>query len=105
MNFKSNKIIKGLCIFSVTLLSGFGITALSFNLFDVLTQNQMRLLFAVDVLLIMAIGTIVWFIFESGKVKKKKQKEFEERHNERVNAKNAQMKDIEIIIAKNKYAA
>lgn len=105
MNSKSNKIIKGILIFSVTLLSGFGITALSFNLFDALTQNQMRLLFAVDILLIIAVGIIVWFIYESGKLKKKKQKEFEQRHNERVKAKSAQMKDIEIIIAKNKYAA
>ena len=100
MNNKSNKIIKGLLIFSVTLFSGFGITALSFNLFDALTQNQMRLLFAIDVLLIIA-----WLLFESVKLKKKKQKEFEHRHNERVKAMNAQMKDIEIIIAKNKYAA
>ncbi len=105
MNNKSNKIIKGLLIFSVTLFSGFGITALSFNLFDALTQNQMRLLFAIDVLLIIAVGTIVWLLFESVKLKKKKQKEFEHRHNERVKAMNAQMKDIEIIIAKNKYAA
>lgn len=105
MNKKSNKIIKGLLIFSVTLLSGFSITALSFELFDVLTQNQMRLLFAVDVLLISAIGAVVWFLFESGRLKRKKQKLFEQRHNERVMAKNAQMKDIDIIIAKNKYAA
>ncbi len=65
----------------------------------------MRLLFAIDVLLIIAVGTIVWLLFESVKLKKKKQKEFEHRHNERVKAMNAQMKDIEIIIAKNKYAA
>ena len=105
MNTKSKKIIKGLLIFSATLLSGFAITALSFKLFDVLTQNQMRILFAADVVFICVIGAAVWFIFESSRLKKKKQKLFEQRHNERVRAKNAQMKDIDIIIAKNKYAA
>ena len=105
MKNKSNKIVEGLIIFTVTLLSGFGITALSFELFDVLTQNQMRLLFTVDIMLILAIGSIAWFIFEADKSKKRKQKRFEQRHNERVRAKNARMKDIEIIIAKNKYAA
>ncbi len=105
MNNKTNKIVKGLIIFGATLLAGFGITALSFNLFDVLTQNQMRLLFAIDVLLIIAIGAAVWFIFESNKIKKEKQRQFEKRHTQRVEKRNSEMRDINIIIAKNKYAA
>lgn len=105
MNNKKSKIIKGLIIFVTTLLAGFGITALSFNLFDVLTQNQMRLLFAADVLLIIAVGAAVWSVYESNKIKKQRQLLFEERHKERVARRNSEMKDIDIIIAKNKYAA
>ena len=37
------KLLKGLFITTVTLFAGFGITALTFNLFETLTSNEMKI--------------------------------------------------------------
>lgn len=78
------KLFKGLLITTVTLLSGFGITAISFNLFGTLTANEMKIFFAVDVIILFTVGTVFFLIDESNKKKKRKQKEFEKRHAQRV---------------------
>ena len=44
------KLFKSILITTVTLLSGFGITSISFNLFGTLTSNEMKLFLAIDVL-------------------------------------------------------
>lgn len=98
-------ILKSVIIFLTTLFVGFGITAFSFNLFHDLTQNQMRLLFALDVISLIAIGGGVMYFFESKKAKKRREQELQERHNKRVELRKAQYKDIDVIIAKNKFAA
>lgn len=105
MNKGIKNFIKATLIFTVTLAVGFGITAISFNLFESLSRNQMRLLFAFDVITLLAIGSIVWLYFENKAVKKKKEQELKERHNRRIEAREREMRDIEIITAKNKFAA
>lgn len=105
MNKNKKQIVTASIIFITTLLSGFAITALSFNLFDVLTQNQMRVLFTADVLILFAIGSAAWFCFEAKKSKAKKKKELELRHNKRIEQRYTEMREIDAILAKNKFAA
>ena len=99
------QILKAVIIFISTLVIGFVVTAISFNLFDNLTQNQLRLLFALDIISLLAMGSGVWFFFESKRNKKMRELELKERHRQRVELRNAEYKDIDIIIAKNKFAA
>ncbi len=78
------KLLKGLFITTVTLFAGFGITALTFNLFGTLTSNEMKIFFALDVAVLFTVGTIFFLIEDKNKRKKKQQQEFEKRHLERV---------------------
>ncbi len=78
------KLFKGLLIVTVTLLSGFGITAISFNLFGTLTSNEMKLFFAIDVIVLFTVGTVFFLIDESNKKKKRRKEQFEKRHAQRV---------------------
>ncbi len=78
------KLLKGLFITTVTLFAGFGITALTFNLFKTLTSNEMKIFFALDVAILLAVGTVFFLIEDINKKKKKQQQEFEKRHLERV---------------------
>ena len=80
MNKKAKEIIKGIIIFTVTLTIGFMVTAVSFNLFNELTRSQMRLLFATDIIVLLAIGSGAWFTEHSIKLKKKRERELEKRH-------------------------
>lgn len=62
MNKTIKKIISSIIISSITLGIGFGITMVSFNLFGTLTPNQMKLLFAVDVICLVAVvGAFLFF--------------------------------------------
>lgn len=105
MNKNTKQIIQGAIIFIATLLIGFGITAISFNLFDTLTQNQMRILFTADVMLLIAIGTVAKLIFDGKKAKKKREKKLNDRHNKRIEQRQLEINGIDIIIAKNNFAA
>ena len=105
MNRRKKQLIEGAIIFISTLAVGFIMTILSFELFDVLSQNQLRVLFAVDFTLLIASAGGVMIYFESVKNKKRRQKEFEKRHNKRIEEKQSQMKDIEAIIAGRNFAA
>lgn len=84
MKKSTKKIILSIAISIITLIVGVVITAISFNIFDELTRNQLRLLFTFDVLILLAIGTISWFVYENKQMKNKKRKELERRHNVRV---------------------
>lgn len=78
------KLFKGLLITTVTLLCGFGICAIFFNLFGTLTANEMKIFVALDVIILLTVGGIFYCIDEKKAKKKIKEKEFEKRHNERV---------------------
>lgn len=97
--------IKAVLISISSLMAGIAITAVSFNLFDSLTNNQMKLLFALDVICLAVLGTIIYFIVESKKVRDRRKKEFEKRHNSRIAQRNDQMRDIFKIINQTDFAA
>lgn len=105
MNRNFKKVLEGLLIFAATLIAGFLITAISFNLFDELTRNQLRILFTIDIAALSAIGGIVFFAANSKKQKLRKKKEFEKRHQQRTNKRDNEMAGINIIPAKNQFAA
>lgn len=105
MNKRTKQLIEGTVIFISTLVIGFIITILSFKLFDSLSQNQMRILFTVDFIMLITSAGGVMFYFESEKNKKQRKKEFEKRHNKRVEERQTQLKDIESIISGRNFAA
>lgn len=78
------KLFKGLLIATVTLLCGFGICAIFFNLFGTLTANEMKIFVALDVIILLTVGGIFYYIDEKKAKNKIKEREFEKRHNERV---------------------
>ncbi|MCM1115792.1 MAG: MFS transporter [Clostridium sp.] len=99
------QILKGITIFFTTLIFGFFITIVTFHLFDTLTDNQMKLLFALDVISLLIAGCIAWFVCESKKAKKEKAKELARRHRKRVNDRLQEMSEIEKIISTADFAA
>lgn len=105
MKKSTKKAITGAIIFAVTLFSGFGITAVSFNLFDVMSRNQMRLIFALDVILLLVIGAIAWFVYEHKSAKKIRKKKFEKRHNERLCKIESQKSEILSLLKSENFAA
>lgn len=78
------KIFKSIAISVVTLVVGFGITAISFNLFDNLSRNELRVLFAVDFIILFAIGGITLWSSERKATRLKKERELAKRHEARV---------------------
>ena len=62
MNKTVKKLISSVAISAVTLSVGFIVTMVSFNLFDALTTNQMRILFTVDFVCLIAVGGIFLYI-------------------------------------------
>ena len=58
------KLFKGLLIATVTLLCGFGICAIFFNLFGTLTANEMKIFVALDVIILLTVGGIFYCIDE-----------------------------------------
>lgn len=105
MKEKTKKFITGIIIFISTLVTGFSITAISFRLFDSLTNNQMRILFAADVIMLLIIGTIAWFIYESKVNCNRKDREFEQRHNDRVKRNIEYSKELATILDYSNFAA
>lgn len=78
------KLFKGLLITTVTLLCGFVICAIFFNLFGTLTANEMKIFVALDIIILLTVGGIFYCIDEKKAKNKIKEKEFEKRHNERI---------------------
>lgn len=72
MNINLRKILNALFIFTVTAAAGFLITAVSFNLFDRLTVNEMRILFTLDILLLLVCGG--YFLYHSDKKRVRKER-------------------------------
>lgn len=71
------KLFKGLLITTVTLLCGFGICAIFFNLFGTLTANEMKIFVALDVIILLTVGGIFYCIDEKKAKNKIKEKKFE----------------------------
>lgn len=92
------EILTGISIWAVTLIVGFSITSICFSLMDRLTRNEMRIMFVIDIAIILAIGTAAWFIYESKTGKRLRDEKFEKRHSERIEKNKADMAEIEKII-------
>lgn len=105
MKKRMQKIIKEVLIFVVTLITGAVISGVSFNLFDALTSTQVRVLFAIDIAILVVIGAIAFLIYESKQSKKEREERFRERHNKRIEENERRMSGIEEIISFSKYAA
>ena len=71
------KLFKSILITAVTLLSGF-------NLFGTLTSNEMKLFLAIDVIILVFVGGVFYYIDEKQSKRKKKEMEFQKRHLQRV---------------------
>lgn len=105
MNKSVKKIVESLVITTVTLVMGFIITSISFNLFDNLNNNQMKVLFAIDVICLIAVGSFFFVLSETKNAKKKRKQSFEKRHRERIEQKHKQFNEIECIINNSNFAA
>lgn len=99
------KFITALTIFTVTLIAGFAITGISFNLFESLTSNQMKIIFSVDILSLAIIAISVWYFFESRKIKEQRKKELEKRHQKRIIQRENELSEINKIINFSNFAA
>lgn len=105
MKKQVKKIILGLIIMAVTLAAGFGITIISFNLFESMSANQMKILFAADIIILALTATGVWYFLESKNIKAKKQNAFEERRKGRICKREKEMQGINEIINLSNFAA
>lgn len=105
MKKQVKQIITALAIMAVTLIAGFGVTILSFNLIDSMSVNQMRILFTIDILALLISAAGVWHFFESKKLKAKRQKEYQKRKAARISQSEKEMKEINEIINLSNFAA
>ncbi len=99
------QIISALVISGVTLAAGFAITGISFNLFDNLTSNQMKVLFAIDILSLAVIATSVWYFFEMKRIKARRKRLLEKRHKKRIEQFENDLKEINKLIDFSNFAA
>lgn len=105
MNKTIKKIITSIIISTITLGIGFGLTMVSFNLFGTLTPNQMKMLFAVDVICLVAVvGTFLFFL-DKKSIEAKRQAQFEKRRSKRIEDIANQYAIVESIISSSNFAA
>lgn len=82
---------------SVTaLIVGFGAMVLPFRLFENLTGMQMRILFIAEIIVYFAIVSAFFLIKEAKAEKEKRRLELLERHNRRVEKRNAELSGIRV---------
>lgn len=105
MKKSTKKFLVGTVIFISTLIIGFAVTLTSFNLFDTLSDNQMKILFTIDFLSICFVGIGAWYISEGKKSKKAKRKALQKRHEQRLKLQNEQKQKIDLIISQCNIAA
>jgi hypothetical protein len=98
MKKKIQSALRSFALFAVTLTSGFALTLGSFNLFESLSRNQMRLLFVADIAIILSVGAAVHFFTESRRARVKKENELRNRHEARVRIHNSQYDEVNKII-------
>jgi len=95
MKKNTKKLLMGISISLITLGAGFLITIVSFNLFDSLTANQMKLLFAIDVISLITSGAVTYVVFETKKAKKRRENELKKRHFQRMSRQCREFKGLE----------
>ncbi|MDE5984136.1 MAG: hypothetical protein K2H13_02650, partial [Eubacterium sp.] len=70
-----------------------------------MSANQMKILFAVDIIVLSLTATGVWCFFEAKSVKIKKQNAFEQRRKNRISKQKKEMQGINEIINLSNFAA
>ena len=105
MNKNTEKLISSIVISTTTLIAGFIITMVSFNLFGELTANQMKILFAIDFLCLAAVGGTFLFLPEYKKDKKREKRELERKRIRRFLENEKEIAEINAIISASNYAA
>lgn len=105
MKKRVKQMIEEVSISVVTLAAGALISGVTFNLFDTLTRAQVRALFAIDIITLLAIGAAALLIYESKQSKKEREAQFRERHNKRVERHEKRMNGIDEIISYSNSAA
>ncbi|MCD7796462.1 MAG: hypothetical protein LUG95_02240 [Clostridiales bacterium] len=109
MNNKIKKSIKTAieytAIAAITLAAGLVTAAISFNLFDNLTQNQMRMLFALDIICLVAGGRIFFFLDERRTKRKKAYNKQRKMQNKKIAKSRVSAKNDENIFSSTHYAA
>lgn len=99
------QILSGIIISVTTLCAGFIITMASFNLFGTLTANQMKILFALDVICLLSVGLLSLFLSERKKNRKIKENEQKARHTLRTAQLDKRYEGIEELISRNDLVA
>jgi len=105
MKKETKKIITGLIISLTTLAAGYAVTMLSFNIFGDLSVNQMRAVFAGDIIALLIAGGATYYYYENKRMKEIRKKEFEERHQQRIEKRLRENEEINrLIFQSNKVA-
>ncbi len=99
------KLVSGAIIMAVTLTAGFLITLISFRLFDTLTANQMKILFAADIVALSLAAVSVWYTYEAKRIKLKREQEFKRRHLRRIEKHETELAQIKKWIDPSDFAA
>lgn len=99
------KIFTSVIISTATLLAGLLITMVSFRLFGNLSTNEMRLLFAIDIISLVTAGAGFLIFQENKSCKRKKEEAYQSRRNERIAQLDREMNEIERIINHSDFAA
>ncbi len=97
--------LTGIIIFAVTIILGFSISYIIFDLADTLSRIQLRILLSADIITLTAIGSACWFLYESRLAKKEKEAQFKKRHSKRVERINAQTNEAKNILSTVNFAA
>ena len=84
-------------IISITgIIVGYFAISLPFHLFDQLTGIQMRIIFVAEIIIYFAIFSAFFLIKEKKENCRKKEQEYQKRHNERINKRNRAVSGISI---------
>lgn len=99
------KIFTSVFISLATLIAGLIITMVSFRLFGNLSTNEMRLLFAVDIISLVSAGAGFLIFQENKSCKRKKEEAYRSRRNEHIAQLGREMNETERIINHSNFAA
>lgn len=75
MKINFSKIIKGIIISITSLTTGFFAICIPFHIFDELSSNSIRVLFAAEIIIYLAIAMIFLIIKDKKDIKKEKEKQ------------------------------
>ncbi len=90
------KTIKTILSAVLTAVTGFCLMAFPFHIFDFLTTQQMKVIFVAELIIYFLIFAAAGTAFEARRDRKRKSKEMQKKHNERVEKRKRQFQGINI---------